>query len=90
MSQSHKTHPSQTDPSRFIGIDVSKATLDVAVRPQGTVWQVSNDEAGVTRRGIVLESSQQWGAEITGNRVLRHFDEADKEASTDRYCTVIC
>jgi transposase len=29
-----------------IGIDVSKATLDVAVRPSGDRWQVSNDPEG--------------------------------------------
>lgn len=46
MSQDQKTQLPQNDPARFIGIDVSKATLDVAVRPQGTVWQVPNDEAG--------------------------------------------
>ncbi len=31
----------------FIGIDVSKARLDVAVRPSGEAWQRSNDEAGI-------------------------------------------
>jgi transposase len=30
----------------FVGVDVSKAQLDVAVRPSGEVWSVSNDEAG--------------------------------------------
>lgn len=30
----------------FVGIDVSKKTLDVAVRPAGTRFQVSNDESG--------------------------------------------
>ncbi|BDG03601.1 IS110 family RNA-guided transposase [Anaeromyxobacter oryzae] len=30
----------------FVGIDVSKARLDVAVRPSGEVWAVTNDEAG--------------------------------------------
>ncbi|HET9551457.1 MAG TPA: IS110 family transposase [Anaeromyxobacteraceae bacterium] len=30
----------------FVGIDVSKAKLDVAARPSGEVWSVSNDEAG--------------------------------------------
>jgi transposase len=30
----------------FVGIDVSKAQLDVAVRPSGEVWSVSNDETG--------------------------------------------
>lgn len=31
----------------FVGVDVSKAWLDVAIRPQGTVVRVSNDAAGV-------------------------------------------
>lgn len=30
----------------FVGVDVSKAQLDVAVRPSGEVWSVSNDEEG--------------------------------------------
>jgi transposase len=30
----------------FVGIDVSKARLDVAVRPSGEVFSVGNDEAG--------------------------------------------
>jgi len=32
----------------FAGIDVSKAALDVALRPQGTTWRCANDEAGIT------------------------------------------
>lgn len=35
--------------SSFVGIDVSKARLDVAVRPTGEQWSVSNDEAGIAR-----------------------------------------
>jgi transposase len=31
----------------FVGVDVSKAGLDVAVRPGGVVWQVDNDKAGI-------------------------------------------
>lgn len=31
----------------FVGLDVAKGTLDVAVRPTGECWQVANDEAGV-------------------------------------------
>jgi transposase len=30
----------------FVGIDVSKSRLDIAVRPSGEIWQCSNDEAG--------------------------------------------
>jgi len=34
---------------RGVGIDVSQATLDVAVYPTGEQWQVSNDEAGISQ-----------------------------------------
>jgi len=32
--------------SLFVGIDVAKDTLDVAVRPTAETWQVSNDDTG--------------------------------------------
>ena len=32
---------------RFIGIDVAKAQLDIALRPSGERWAVSNDASGV-------------------------------------------
>ena len=31
----------------YVGVDVSKAQLDVAVRPSGARWDVSRDEAGI-------------------------------------------
>jgi len=31
----------------FVGLDVSKATLEVALRPTAEAWQVANDEAGI-------------------------------------------
>jgi transposase len=31
----------------FVGIDVSRAKLDIAVRPTSEIWQVSNDKAGI-------------------------------------------
>jgi transposase len=31
----------------FVGLDVAKATLDVAVRPSGDRWHAPNDEAGI-------------------------------------------
>lgn len=34
---------------RFVGIDVSKAVLDVAVSPGAEVWRVPNDEEGIQR-----------------------------------------
>ena len=38
----------------FVGIDVSQARLDVAVRPSGALWQVANDEAGLAELGARL------------------------------------
>ena len=38
--------PMEGEP-RFVGIDVSKAQVDVAVRPTGTRWVVSYDETGI-------------------------------------------
>jgi transposase len=35
------------DATIFVGIDVSKARLDVAVRPAGEAWQVSNEAASL-------------------------------------------
>jgi transposase len=32
----------------FIGIDVAKAQLDIAIRPSGERWAVPNDASGVT------------------------------------------
>lgn len=32
----------------FVGLDVAKATLDVARRPTGEAWQVANDESGIS------------------------------------------
>ncbi len=56
-----------TERPRFVGIDVSKAQLDVALRPSGERWQVPNDPNGcatlverVTRLApalIVLEAT---------------------------------
>jgi transposase len=39
--------PTAVEGSLFVGIDVSKAALDVAVRPQGAAWRCANDEAGI-------------------------------------------
>lgn len=32
----------------FVGLDVAKATLDVALRPSGEGWSVANEELGIT------------------------------------------
>ena len=31
----------------YVGIDVSKTCVDVAVRPTGQMWTISNDESGI-------------------------------------------
>ena len=31
----------------YVGIDVSKNHVDVAVRPTGQMWTISNDEPGI-------------------------------------------
>jgi transposase len=36
-----------TAPACFVGIDVAKATLDIAARPGGERWRAPNDEAGI-------------------------------------------
>src|SRR5512135_865593 len=36
-----------TQPPIFVGIDVSRAALDVAVRPIGAAFRLSNDSAGL-------------------------------------------
>jgi transposase len=32
----------------YVGIDVAKAQLDIALRPRGERWAVTNDDAGIT------------------------------------------
>ena len=39
----------------FVGIDVAKAQLDIAVRPSGERWTVPNDAGGV---GTLVEQLQ--------------------------------
>ena len=40
----------------YVGIDVAKAQLDVAVQPAGTCWRSSNDAAGITALLAQLEA----------------------------------
>ena len=42
---------------RFVGIDVSKAMLEVAVRPSGEHWSVANEETGVRELVKALEKT---------------------------------
>jgi transposase len=60
----------------FVGIDVSKQQLDVAVRPRGETWTVAHDEAGLSALVvrlraraptlIVLEATGGWEVALAG------------------------
>lgn len=58
------------DHATFVGIDVAKATLDLASRPDGTVLCVPNDETGIAQ--LVTQLSQTGPTlivlEATGGR----------------------
>jgi len=47
-----------------VGIDVSKAQLDVAVRPSGEAWQSANDEAGIATLVDRLRSLEPMAPEL--------------------------
>ena len=36
-----------SDPQEFVGIDVSKAQPDLALRPTHDCWHVGNNESGI-------------------------------------------
>jgi transposase len=62
--------------AQFVGIDVSKAQLDVAVRPCGETWTVVHDEAGLSGLVarlrtlapalIVVEATGGWEVALVG------------------------
>jgi transposase len=45
-------------PQVFVGIDVAKAQLDIALRPTGDRWAVSNDETGLATLVVRLHAVQ--------------------------------
>lgn len=45
---SHESAAAPTAPTGWVGIDVAKASVAVAVRPSGAVWQGATDPAGLT------------------------------------------
>jgi transposase len=47
-----------SDPQVFVGIDVSKAQLDVALRPTDDRWHVSNEESGIAGLSERLQAVQ--------------------------------
>jgi transposase len=66
----------RTSAAQFVGIDVSKAQLDVAVRPRGETWTVVHDEAGLSGLVarlrtlapalIVVEATGGWEVALVG------------------------
>jgi transposase len=65
-----------TSAAQFVGIDVSKSQLDVAVRPRGETWTVAHDEAGLSALVarlrtlapalIVVEATGGWEVTLVG------------------------
>ena len=53
----------------FVGIDVAKAQLDMALRPTGERWAVTNDDAGIAALVTRLQeiTPQLIGLEATGS-----------------------
>src|SRR5262245_57626030 len=45
-------------PQCFVGIDVAKAQLDIALRPTGEGWTVANDDAGIAPLVARLQAVQ--------------------------------
>jgi len=43
------TMPATSLGTSFVGIDVAKARLDVAIRPSGDYWSVANDSVGIAQ-----------------------------------------
>src|SRR5919206_1027127 len=43
-------------PQLFVGIDVAKAQLDIALRPTGDRWAVANDEPGIAALVVRLQA----------------------------------
>ena len=43
----------------WVGVDVSKARLDVAVRPTSETWSVSNDATGIRQLTKTLNVSAE-------------------------------
>jgi transposase len=48
----------QEDQSKYVGIDVAKTRLDVAVGQDGEYWQAANDERGIRRSVERLQALQ--------------------------------
>lgn len=71
----------QQQPSQWVGIDVSKGTLDVYLRPSGAQFQVTNHRSGITELVQRLQTFaiQQVIVESTGG-LERQVAQALQEA----------
>ena len=58
----------------YVGIDVAKAQVDVAVRPTGDRWEVPHDEAGVRRLVSRLKTLEP--VMVLASQLLRIKQEA--------------
>ena len=66
----------------YVGIDVAKAVLDVAVRPSGDTWQVPNDEVGIVE--LVALAVAAIPIVVANPRQVRDFARATGQlAKTD-------
>ena len=84
---------SKTDP--FVGIDISKATLETAIHGQSSVSQQSNDEAGITAvmsnmqtlkpALIVVEASGGWEINLVTALALENLPVAVVNPTRVRY-----
>ena len=54
------TEVAMTEAGTYVGIDVAKANIDIAVRPTGRVWQASYDAAGIDAAGIEELALRSW------------------------------
>ena len=75
--------------SVVVGIDVSKAALDVAVRPSGTAWRTGNDAAGITALVAELAAPERLTTAIaihsTANLMTNALGPALGEPALERY-----
>ena len=62
-------HPSPV----FVGIDISKAKLDVALRPRDQTWQIDYDEANIAQLvgHMPCEENHRPGCHTAQRRKIR-------------------
>lgn len=65
----------------YIGIDVSKATLDVIIHPEGTYYKVDNNLAGIK---ILVEKLKPYCVALIGMEATGGYETVAHEALTKR------